>query len=102
MEMEGYRTCPTNTDVARELRIGSHDPAPHGAGDGGVEVSNLPAGMNARIGTARAGHGDVCDFSRVRGVTGILFVHERHAVVEVERVNDVGFAVDEDRFPLDA
>ena len=54
MKMQGYRTCPREADVTRELRIGSHDPTTHGASYVGIEVGDLPARVYARVSSAGA------------------------------------------------
>src|SRR6266481_1016231 len=54
VEVKWHRTCPNDADVARKLRIGSHDPSTHGSGGIRVEVGDLPAGVDTGICPARA------------------------------------------------
>src|SRR6266702_4293535 len=54
VEVKWHRTCPNDADVARKLRIGSHDPPAHGPGGLRIEVSDLPASVDTGICAARA------------------------------------------------
>src|SRR6266481_464291 len=56
VKVKWHRACPNDADVARKLRIGSHDPTAHGPGNVRIEVSDLPAGVNTRVCAARADH----------------------------------------------
>ena len=42
---------------------------------------------------AAAGDGDVGDFARERRIAGILGVHERDSVLEIQRIDDVALAL---------
>src|SRR6185312_5561835 len=54
VKMRGYGAYPGNADVAWQVGVGSQRPCPHAAACGGVEMRDLPAGVDARVGPAGA------------------------------------------------